>query len=1759
LFLPQFIYLKLWHRPTVSGFAWKKWTLSKDIMDTTIQVIQSTPNQTSRVPDFGSPLIRQILSAAQRKLVRREFFARYRLHQPTPTPYPSPGECSAPSSPISVIAGSDLFDSPRKPRAKVVLPSTMFDPPRLTDDSSAYWYSEGYATIIKEHDMLEEQRLRKKISDAAIQFRADKRARAQQTAERNAAQRLKRFGRQLQRSLSDLYREGLAKERTRSRFAKPAVPKVPREPVKPSYLIGPPSQPRSPRAKSPNPPAASKRAVRENAQRVSAAEAKEAARKAVPKVVREKDVKSKRDKRSGYLRPDSPELQSGQLIELGAQAALAAAFVVLIQFIVAYVSGFTTTVNSTAANAKRATDKSNELLDALLTFKDKMVNLLGKTLWSVPTCVVLYYIWSRLSESQATLFGVVLASFAGMLAPGLWSEVSVFFRSGGVQQQSGFTTAVASKLLTTALCFAVFGEGGRNHIPEFMRRLALIERSSSGADSFINWTLDAFQVLVDYGSKIFGFKAFRLRTEKNAELLQWVKDVEKADLAAKNMTAPVCPERTMYYVQLCKTGYEFRDLYRHAEQSIERLVQRTLVTADNLLRPVSGALSSSGNFRMEPLMALLLGGSGVGKTCVSEMVCASVLSLSGILSDDSTANIRNNVWQKGTSDYWNGYAGQACLVMDDAFQSRANPADKDNDYINLIRAIGPWCFPLNMADLESKGKINLMAKFVFGTTNVACIQSEAEKVITSADAVARRIRYGFRMIVKEEFRTADGRLDNIKYLEAEAFARAHCMGIDRFPWHIWTLHPHDFLTGETTYAISTSLKRMVLDIAADLAARNKSHGIRRDYLDDFITNLKEEAAVPLVEDPPFVAAVLPGASNVRGLTNPPRALLDDEYVSLASPAVTYQSGIKWRKIAYSLYAPESVAVDFSVFERQDKEKCSMWFNAVLIIGSLFALREVLNLAFKGIVAVFNCFFPAAKAPKVVQQSNRVLTRAAKVNVKHVVLQNGVNNAIANNIYKNTYKLIIDVRNGCIPLGQITYITSSLAIQPAHFSRAVKEGLGDGSIVPTDKIRMINAVQQSKSMTFTVDYFLKARRLTHYESDVEFIELRAAIAPRNIISAFITESDVFNIAGESGRADVCEVGPDGGLVPDKLRKVHTFLDLEVVKKYTRDGFYMDRALLYRAATVKGDCGAPVTMTSNSSYGGRCLMGFHVAKDDLSVKTLGSIVTQEMVKNAIKYFDVAVDNFESDLASRLHQCGISVTPATQDVFSDMGSFESLYQVTKPVTICPATSFFKTPFYGAFGPFNRRPAHLNRVWDEYLEEWIYPMANAVEPYSSPVLIYEQDWLRPVAHVAFAPLAKAIRHRPRRILSFEEAIIGDPRLKFRSIPRATAPGFPYTYVVSGGKKEFFGEEADYDLTSPLCEELRTRVAYLIKSAEDNIRQSHVFVDFLKDELRAPHKIEAVATRLISSAPLDYTVVWRMYFGAFTSAVMRDHTVSGMAPGICTYTEWSDVVRMVSKHGPDVFAGDFKSFDSSEQPCIHELFLEFINDWYQDGVDNKRVRKVLWLDLIHSRHIGGLGKDQRHIYQWSKSLPSGHPFTTIVNSMYALFLMVAAYFKKVKKFDFWDHASSVVYGDDNVNNIEPALSELFNQTTVAEVLWDEFELEYTSDNKLGELITTTTIDKVTFLKRSFLLEDNWWLCPLELNSFLYTVYWCKNKKLQAKIALDVLETTLEELSLHPVEVWNEHAHKVYDVLLRLGASPRGRLERSNYLMIVKSRTDSWF
>lgn len=1421
---------------------------------------------------------------------------------------------------------------------------------------------------------------------------------------------------------------------------------------------------------------------REQIQREAAKKKAEEERKRVPKEQRAKVRKQNRDIRE-YTKI---ELQSFRDVAFG--AAMAGLSILGARFL---------------SKSSDVLDNINVLLNGIKSAGKQLKNIL-KHLWFVPLVVVLRYFIGQWQNSFLT--AALVAFMPKFFGLDVWSHISAFFPSGSIETQSGFD--VMSKLLSVAFTFSVFkGRVNASKVSEFCKRLGSLERMSKGWESFLTWTMTALETLVNFVRERFGKERVELFQRSDQIAYDWAKEAERflRDDAVGTEIDPTSLDASLVLLQ---KGYGLKELYRSTD--VGKLIDVLVARLGAAVAPHLGSVTSRNNFRFEPVATFLYGKPGVGKTVMAVPFVAALLLKSGLVKTPCTSDdVTREMWQKGTSEYWQGYDRQKAIILDDAFQNRSFAGDKDNDYFNMIKMCGSFSMPLNFADLASKGKIFFASKIIFGSTNLSSIATEARVVIQEPEAVARRINYGYELFVHDEW-TKDGKLDYGRFrTEWDRCVNQLCPGsdpLDAFPWHIWYVQAHDFVRG-STYGSIIPLSDAILEICDEIRMRLSTHEITKSNLDAMINA--------------FGTCVQAG-----------RKLLAYH---------DYMSDSILDKLKQGFKAARNQLLD-------DNHCVGQLFKiAVFSAGSYFAFKCIESIL-RACCGLLSGIF-SKKSVNV--NSNRPLT---KIPVRHkVTIQSGGAKVVADNVYANTYKMYH--RDTKFVIGQILFVAGELAVQPQHYTESIEASLNMGAFALDDVLILRNAINSQHSVEITVRQYLAFKRVTDRNNDVEFVRFESIRAHRQIVNSFVTEKDLRYIPGNAVELHLCEIDNRKTLLATAYRSLIKIPTVGLRNGLRFSGRRMDRYYQYAGSTTPGDCGAPLMLANANVFGGRSLLGLHCAGDLQHGMCFSNVLTREVVDEAISRLSIVDDQFLSDAAER----GIKLQCGDEFPFAEMGSFLPIGIVDMPVSLCPKTKFYKTHLYGSIGSYECSPAPLAPVVRNW--ERVWPMEKAVKPYSSPLLHLHLPMLQDAVHTAFKPFNQLTRDVSRELYTFEEAVLGVPQDKFRSIPRNTAAGFPYVYSVKGGKKEFFGEDVDYDLTGERALELRQRVDYVLESARNGVRLCHIYVDFLKDELRPAAKVEAVATRLISSAPLDYVVAWRMLFGTFSSAMMRVNVVTGMAPGICAYSDWPRIAQHLQQHGPAVFDGDFKSFDSSEQPCVHEAILVYINLWYSDSEENQRARRVLWMDLIHSRHIGGRGDNQRYVYQWNHSLPSGHPFTTIINSLYSLVSLIYCYFDLTgdRRF-FWDHVSPLTYGDDNVCNVDDEQVGLFNQITVSESMKRNFGMVYTSGHKDRELEPYTVIDNITFLKRGFYCEDNRWLCPLELESFLFTHYWCKNKKLEKEILVSVLENSLEELALHPPDIWPLYGRRVADLLREyFGRETNCCPSRQSYLSLVLSRTEDWY
>lgn len=1337
----------------------------------------------------------------------------------------------------------------------------------------------------------------------------------------------------------------------------------------------------------------------------------------------------------------------------------------------------------------------------------------------------------------------LVGALAILVGKSLWKHISFLFDS--VEEQCGLDAI--PQAIATIMCMSYLPKEGAKLVPELMRRVGSLPRATQGFDSLFKWGMSVFEKLVSTISQMCGKQAVFFGDAVTRQVKQWCHDAEQLEIAL------VSDKRENPSVEFIETLFKkIQDGYhlKHAvgDDQLKALLHRALDRLEAKLKPYESQLMAAKSFRVEPEFLLLYGASKQGKTTLLVKVASALLLATGL----STApQVLNNLWQKGDTKYFESYCGQKCMVMDDVFQEKVVPGMEGNEFMQIIRMVGSWSYPLNMASVDLKAKFFFNSPMIIGTTNVQGINSTtAPQVVSCPEAVGRRVHRCLKIEVAPEYQL-EGGLD-YKKMEAEMFRRRNILSermkegydaamsdvIATFPWDAWVATKWDWLKGETkgeVVDLCEYIKEMAKHVRMKIDAHTKSVdelNTWNELLANARNDLFDDAVVPQagfevsVESRPLKSFAPFGRDSVSDI-NPCNLSCDEDEVKVTkehedrfddvpdsafceSPRI--QGKGFWQRVVdqadVALFrhmwlrdAARLWIVKFTQFYEKHPVLghlliFSVGYTIGTIVGKLLELivPALLGIA-KSVVGMIGGLFgfgrKLTKDEQAGEQSNvkeasidmrpkvsfptSITTQsfdASQFEVKH------------NHVYNNTYKIVSEGSQSAV-IGQMLFIEGYLAVMPAHY-RADMES----KLCLTDSLALIAAGQDSMVVRVSVEQFLEQPYLIIDGSDLMFVHFDRAWfqAKRKITKFFLSAEQLGSVVQDAHmvRLDVCHVvdqgdgkymasrhtmnAPKAVHVPELMIKGHTRKDL----------------IEYQMQTAVGMCGAPLMLADPRYFGGRLVLGIHIAGSVgvFARRAFAAPLTTELLGEAVKHFShlqhSVKDNFEEDLSSRgvvLEECSIETHSGLKEVGLTDGSFELICGVEHSISLAPNSKLKKSHIGEAepFGPMGQRPAHLKSTLVDGVRK--YPMVEGLRNYQSPLEIRKVEGIRSIVDVATQPFRERSQFETRRLFSFKEAVKGVEGLKIKAINRTTSAGFPYVYTCTRGKTEFFGVEGEYDLTSDKCKELEERVGYVIDEARKGVRLGHVCLDFLKDELRPDEKVDTCQTRIISGSPIDYVLACRIMFGAFIAACFRHHTVTGLCPGINPYSDWWELVAHLKSNGKSkFFDGDFKRFDASEQPYMHWEILDFINRWYDDGSENARIRTVLWMDLVHSRHISGMAGDIRYIVQWVKSLPSGHPLTTIVNSWYSLIALTACFRHLTHQIvpfrDMWSHFSPATFGDDNIAGISDTVADVFNQVTVAGKMQELFGLTYTSGVKGEALRPYKTLEECTFLKRGFAADE---------------------------------------------------------------------------------------
>lgn len=563
------------------------------------------------------------------------------------------------------------------------------------------------------------------------------------------------------------------------------------------------------------------------------------------------------------------------------------------------------------------------------------------------------------------------------------------------------------------------------------------------------------------------------------------------------------------------------------------------------------------------------------------------------------------------------------------------------------------------------------------------------------------------------------------------------------------------------------------------------------------------------------------------------------------------------------------------------------------------------------------------------------------------------------------------------------------------------------------------------------------------------------------------------------------------------------------------------------TVAGDCGSPII--ANDVTIQHKIMGIHSAAT--TTQGASAMVCREHLKDLeglsftyqqkINKMGVSPPHHKIEYRKKTNEflLGMPVV-ATIEQNRHMPTKTKLW--TSPIAL-PDSSLYEPSILSENDPRNMSSKH---PYYESIAKWNHPQPDVDEEKVIEIMQDLGDWY-----------AKKIitRNLKTKILTKTEAINSGKNYAIVQLNRDASPGYPWInhekkvkdFLIDKGT----GNEAYYGI------DLNKRSGQILNSSIDSLidicRDVHTFpyipfLGTLKDEplkLKKiysvdPENVEAMKekygekwqgafapnTRSFAGAPIDYTIVSRMYFGTIIGAMNSVRDEAPVQIGIDAGSlEWDTMINDLMSCSSIGVDTDFKGWDSTVPSLFKKHLHHFYNTIAQQTDDDWKpeddiIRENLVQCEVKPKIMVIMPDKKIHIVQAPGGEPSGSPRTAPDNSILHAAMHIYNSYSILDQVGLKDlcSVSAVMkmlklkcYGDDGLFAIHPSLVGYFNFSKMA-AEYKKLGMECTPAAKGDKIIEYQEITDLEFLKRKTKKIGKYYFGALLENSIEKMLSYCK-------------------------------------------------------------------
>lgn len=522
--------------------------------------------------------------------------------------------------------------------------------------------------------------------------------------------------------------------------------------------------------------------------------------------------------------------------------------------------------------------------------------------------------------------------------------------------------------------------------------------------------------------------------------------------------------------------------------------------------------------------------------------------------------------------------------------------------------------------------------------------------------------------------------------------------------------------------------------------------------------------------------------------------------------------------------------------------------------------------------------------------------------------------------------------------------------------------------------------------------------------------------------------------------------------------------------------------YSVDSNYGDCGSALVVTMPDRV---AIAGIHVAGSSKRYSGMSTLIVREMLpidaRTTVRY--------DSDVEFKL-----------QSAHSEHGLNLKVTKFDDPQFVSRKTEYVKSPVYGLLD--TKHPSEKR---------------GNPDPLLVSVCLYGSDDVTP--HFDHTPeiidaVAKDFPVQEARLLNMYEAVGKWQNLDGINIH--TSAGYPWTgqklnkaHLLNLDSLGNYTYDPDFE---------KYMLDYIEKFKKDPVMP--LWTVSMKDELLKPGKL----CRTFEIPPLEFTILSRMYFGAWISSCM---SVTHNFMCMCINPESMDTTVMINdlKAQSHLFLN--YDFANSEKVLPTKLFYDAckaVNVWYKNNDPNwKEEDDVVRLNIIECvcsgpMIVGGL------LFFVYHGMKSGWALTLIFNTLIYYLLLVYAWYELAPlSYRSYYHFVRLVctrhVGDDSIAAVS-AECPWFNMCAIRD-FYRTLGITITSADKSTDLKPFVSLSECEFLKRTFRSEGKIWKPMLASLSITSMVSYVRKGEveLESQYLCNVL-TALQYAYFHGLEYY---------------------------------------